>query len=77
MIRTRLSLFFLLVSGLLLLAPDSLRAQSTAVLEPETATRFEFPLTIQSTINPDQPSYTFCICQVSPDDGVAIKYLSG
>ena len=48
MIRTRLSLFFLLVSGLLLLAQDSLRAQSTAVLEPETATRFEFPLTIES-----------------------------
>ena len=48
MFRTRLTLLLVLLSGLFSAIPDSSRAQSTAVLEPETATRFEFPLTIKS-----------------------------
>jgi len=48
MIRTRLSRFFLLLPALLFLAPRATQAQVTAAIEPETAARFEFPLTIGS-----------------------------
>jgi len=48
MIRTRLSRLFLLLPALLFLAPEVSQGQATAAIEPETAKRFEFPLTIGS-----------------------------
>ena len=48
MFRSRLTLLIILLSSLTAFVPDSSQAQSTATVEPEPATRFEFPLTIRS-----------------------------
>jgi dipeptidyl aminopeptidase/acylaminoacyl peptidase len=48
MFRTRLTFLLFVSAGLFSTIPESSQAQSTAVMEPETATRFEFPLTIKS-----------------------------
>ncbi|MCK5653108.1 MAG: hypothetical protein KAJ42_17095, partial [Gemmatimonadetes bacterium] len=48
MFRTRLTLLVVLLAGLISFLPDSSQAQATATIEPATAARFDFPLTIKS-----------------------------
>jgi dipeptidyl aminopeptidase/acylaminoacyl peptidase len=48
MVRSRFTLFVLLLSGSVWFPSEPSLAQATATLEPEPATRFEFPLTIRS-----------------------------